>query len=270
MTIQPKMKLALKVLLAVALFVVISALGAIEIGSLVAFRAIADKDFDRAYKLVKIVTVATGIVYGRDSDKLKTTVVQFSRAIANNTPYLLGGADTGALAVAKLANSLDDDVESAKLFLESSRLANAGFNPNIALGLIHKARERLRKAGISDPELEAEIKVERAYADLASFELEIMRSAAWIDAAKVELLEANGYLCPQQPSSCRFNELRLSIGMCIRSIVLEKDARCIQLDVMKNLNRKVICKGLSDQECAHVVNDLQPYLFQLLSLKQPN
>lgn len=262
------MKLAFKTLLVVAILAFLAALGTIEIGSLMVHRAANDGEIDNAYGIANVVLGVSGLIYGNNSKKHQELSVSVSKAIATQMPYFSGNADRAATAMGRLASSIDDNAESAKLFLEASRLANAAFSPEMVSTLTYKALERLSKSGNSAQDLTTEIKVERAYGQLITSKLTSATDSEWFSAANKEFLTANNDICKRNRSACRLNELRLTIGSCIQTIITVQETQCIQRDVMKQFNRKQICNGLSDQECGHVVKDVQPYVFQLLSLEK--
>lgn len=260
------MKLASKIFFAVAIFVLLATFGTTEIGSLMVHKAASDGEMDKAYGIANVVLGVSGLIYGKNSNKHQELSVSLSKTVAAQIPYFSGDANRAINAMGRLASSIDDNAESAKLFLEASRLANAALLPEMASTLTYQALGRLSKDGNNIPDLAREIEVERAYGQLITSKRSSASGSEWFSAANKEFLTANYEICKKDRFACRLNELRLIIGSCIQTIITVQDSQCIQQDVMKQFNRKQICNGLSDQECGHVVKDVQPYVFQLLSL----
>jgi hypothetical protein len=98
----------------------------------------------------------------------------------------------------------------------------------------------------------------------------IERQPDWQEIAQREYWQANRKVCGMDIERCRFNEIRWSIGSCIRDMAVHNRTSCIQNEVMVKLGRKKICTGMTDDQCQAVVQELQPYIFQLMSIQPTN
>lgn len=232
-------------------------------GDALVFEQIGKGKIGAAYRSSNGLLKLVSITHGRSSERYATIAVSTSREFALRTPYFIGASAASPTALAKLASSLKDDERSARLFIEAAKLANMSFHPELARMAATKALERLhdRKEKLYD-----EIIIERSYAHLISLGEPIERQPDWNEIVQREYRETNARICTRDVNECRFNEIRWSIGSCIRDMVIHSGASCIQNEVMIKLGRKRICEGIEDEHCQAIVQELQPYIFELISI----
>ncbi len=243
----------------------VAVFGAQEIARLHVLQLAATGQVNTAVRLSNLVLGTVDITNGRQSARSREYKLEFANAIASNTPYFLSSAEIPLIALNRLGNSIEDDLVATDIYIQGSRLGNAAFMPDTAIGLARKAMDRLERAKVSDSRRLHEAQIERAYAWLQT----MPGGKNPVSAIKNDYLEANALLCPDDPLLCRFNEARLSIGICIRNMVIEGASDCIAQEVMKGLDRKKICADFADVDCSNLIQRLQPYLLQLLSLSTP-
>jgi hypothetical protein len=262
------MKYKLITILGVFLLLVIMLIWSVSrYGDALVFKQISAGNFGAAYKSSNVLLGIISLTNGVSSARYADVAVSTSRELALRTPYILGSSEVSPAALAKLASSIQDDERSVRLFIEAGRLANMSFNPELTRVVATKALERL---GGGNKVLYEEVILERSYAHLVSFKAPIERQGDWQEIAQREYQQASKKVCDLNIERCRFNEIRWSIGSCIRDTVIHNRSSCIQNEVMVKLGRKKICTGLTDDQCQMVVKELQPYIFQLMSISPAN
>jgi hypothetical protein len=152
-------------------------------------------------------------------------------------------------------------MEKARRLYEVARMANDALSPEVAAGLLVKAKQTLPDSE-PDEKLSALIANEKAFADLMCISLWPQRKLEWLMLLTTEFEKSHSIICRSDLLECRFLLTRWKIGKYAKSLWINGESAVSSSDYDQILEAvRGLCDGNTSLDaCIRVKERLQSYL----------
>jgi hypothetical protein len=179
----------------------------------------ATGQFGSAITWAQRAIVLGSFIFPDSSERMFTTVMYVADMYASVEKTTNTNRGRAALEILKYikGNRKIHGLNKARRLYEAACIANDALNPEIAGGILVKAKQAVSNS-VSDEKLSALILGEKAFADLISVRIWPQRTPEWRALLSVEFEKSQNIICQGDSLECRFFSVRWNIGNYARNL----------------------------------------------------